>query len=193
VRSPLRIGRSARTPPGLRLLMGGAVASAIAIAITVAVTTEASSPAALGVAARPLGSAPNFTLSRLTGGAPVNLTAIARGRPVILSFFASWCEGCRGEMAAMAALARAAGARVQVIGIDVNDETGPARRLLVEARTTYPVGVDSDGSVADRYRLVGLPITVFLDARHRVVGRALGPLTSASGRAWLAAIERTAA
>jgi cytochrome c biogenesis protein CcmG/thiol:disulfide interchange protein DsbE len=173
-----------------RLLLGGAVASAVAI--TVAVTAGSQAPAAPAAATRPLGPAPGFSLVRLTRGPLVNL-ALAGGRPVIVSFFASWCTGCRTEMATMASLARIGGTGVEVIGVDVNDETGPARSLVAGAHVAYPVGVDSDGSVADRYRLIGLPTTVFLDARHQIVGRAVGPLTIAAGRAWLAAIEKPAA
>ena len=81
-----------------------------------------------------------------------------------------------------------AGRGVQIIGIDVNDSDGPARRLLAADRVTYPVGVDGHGSTISTYDLSGLPTTVFLDARHRVVGQVLGPLTPSLAATWLARI-----
>ena len=50
--------------------------------------------------------APAFSLPNLQGGGPVSLS-VFRGRPVIVNFFASWCQDCRSELGAVAAVARA--------------------------------------------------------------------------------------
>jgi len=165
----------------------------VGFGVVVAVNPEAKSQRAdPAVVAEPQGTAPGFDLASVTTGGLVDL-GLAQGRPVVLSFFASWCDSCRQELATVASLARASGSAVQVIGIDVNDESSVARKLLADNHISYPVGADGEDVVAGRYRLVGLPTTVFLDARHRVAGRVVGPLTAPVGRAWVAALERPAA
>lgn len=176
-----------------RALAAVAVAVTVASAATaVATGSSGSAGPAAAVVAQPGASAPAFRLPALSGGAPVTLTAAA-GRPVVLSFFASWCDNCRQELATMASLVAAAGSSVRIIGIDVNDQAGTARQLLAQHDLSYPVGFDHNDAVVARYGLVGLPTTVYLDAAHSIAGRTVGALTAGTGRAWLAALQRPGA
>ena len=144
------------------------------------VTFPTSAAAALPQASQ----APGFSLPRLGGGTPVSLSA-ALGTPTVVNFFASWCPDCKAELAAFAALARRTAGRVDVIGVDANDGTGAAAQtLLSEAQASYPVGVDSNATVATAYRLDALPVTYFLNGRGRVVHVAFGTQTPASLDRW---------
>jgi peroxiredoxin len=185
----LRTGarRRART-----LVVAAASIAVACAAVAVATGSSGSAGPAAVVVARPGAPAPAFSLPALSGSAAVGLTAAA-GRPVVLSFFASWCDNCRQELATMASLAAAAGSDVRIIGIDVNDEAGAARQLLAQHHLSYPVAFDHSDVVVARYGLVGLPTTVYLDAAHRIVGRTVGALTAGTGRAWLDALERPGA
>jgi cytochrome c biogenesis protein CcmG/thiol:disulfide interchange protein DsbE len=142
----------------------------------------------------PLGTpAPAFSLAGLGGGPPVTLAA-TRGTPTVVNFFASWCPDCRAELAAFGALADRTAGRVDVIGVDSNDNDGAAARaLLSEAKATYPVGLDPDARVATSYRLSALPVTYFLDGQGRVVHVAFGTQSPASLAKWTAALTRSSA
>ena len=88
-------------------------------------------PAGIGTAA------PDFTLPSLTGGPQVNLYALGkeRHRPVVLNFFASWCEPCREETPLLARTAdaeQAKGSKIQFIGVDTLDPKSERRPLRAE-------------------------------------------------------------
>jgi thiol-disulfide isomerase/thioredoxin len=134
-------------------------------------------------------SAPDFTLPALGGGGSVSLAAF-RGRPVVLSFFASWCPHCREELGSVAAVARAYAGRIAVVGIDSNESSdAAAKRLLAGAHASYPVALDPDAKVATRYEVVALPVTYFLNANGKVVGATLGTQTVSSLTHWVARAE----
>ncbi|HLN16855.1 MAG TPA: TlpA disulfide reductase family protein [Acidimicrobiales bacterium] len=132
--------------------------------------------------------APAFTLTRLGGGAPVAL-ASTRGTPVIVNFFASWCDNCRAELAAVATVARSASGRVAVVGVDTSDTSSTsAEHLLLGAGATFPVGVDPAGALASRWRISVLPVTYFLNRRGQVEGEAFGAQTVASLDRWVSTL-----
>ena len=163
------------------------LAAAVVCAVVVAALSGGHPARAVAVRAVVSGPAPTFRLRALGHGGWVTLPS--GGAPVVLSFFASWCEGCQAEMGTLGRLADRAGGRVRIVGIDVSDDQSAARSLLARYHITYPVGVDNGYRTAQSYRLAGLPTTVYLDGRHQVVGSTVGPLTGAVGDAWLAALE----
>ena len=110
-------------------------------------------------------------------GVPVTLP---EGRPVIVNFLASWCGPCREELPELEKVS----GTVAVVGVDVKDNRDKAVDLLDDTGVTFPVAYDPQEEVAGRYRLTGMPTTVFVDARGRVVGRIHGPVTGATLRAW---------
>jgi len=131
-----------------------------------------------GAAPRTLPAARNFTLSELGHpGRKVSLAAFA-GRPVIVNFFASWCTPCKRETPTLARFYRKSAGRTAIIGVDSNDEPGPALRFVRSAGVRYPVGVDPlPASTTLSYGVVALPQTFFLNARHRIVKRIFGAVT----------------
>ncbi len=165
----------------LVILVGGAVWLALATGRPVA-----AGPATSTGEGRP---APPFSLPALASGRPPVGLAAESGRPVMLSFFASWCTGCQQELRTMNRVEALAGDGVRIVGVDVNDTKGPARALLASDHIGYPVAVDSTGATIPSYDLAGLPTTIFLDARHRIVGQVLGPLSPSLARSWLTRIR----
>jgi cytochrome c biogenesis protein CcmG/thiol:disulfide interchange protein DsbE len=150
-----------------------AAASLVAIALVV---SAASAPAG----AAPDLPAPAFSLPLLgQSGQNVSLSDYA-GRPLIVNFFASWCEPCQRETPLLARFYRAEHGRVAIVGLDENDVLGSAMSFTHREGVGYPVGFDPQVTAASAFGVAGLPQTFFLDARHRIVDRVFGAVTQAA-------------
>jgi cytochrome c biogenesis protein CcmG/thiol:disulfide interchange protein DsbE len=155
-----------------RIVYAGA---AVVLAAVLAVWLSSSGPVRARQA-QPL--ARSFAMAELgQPGRQVSLSQFS-GKPVIVNFFASWCAPCQRETPLIARFYREMKGRVIVLGVDANDETGPALRFVRAAGVGYPVGFDPNPApVALAYGVYGLPQTFFLNARHRIVSRILGAVT----------------
>jgi cytochrome c biogenesis protein CcmG/thiol:disulfide interchange protein DsbE len=129
--------------------------------------------------------APAFTLPRLGGGAPVSypLTGTDLHRPVVLTFFASWCGPCHAELPVVARAARqeqASGGRVVFVGVDGNDGAASGLAFARKSGVSFAVAADTQSALAPRFTLVGYPGTVFIDGQGNVVDIVHGPVSRAT-------------
>lgn len=98
-------------------------------------------------------------------------------RPVVINFWASWCAPCRGEMPLLERTARASEGRgVVFLGVATRDDEGAARAFLREVGVTYPNIHDGDNAIATRYKVSGLPVTVFVGRDGRIARYWFGAL-----------------
>ncbi len=130
-----------------------------------------------GVAVDP--PAPAFSFPVLGhSGRQVSLRDYA-GKPLIVNFFASWCDPCKQETPLLARFYRAEHGRVALVGLDENDVMAHALSFTRADGVSYPVGWDPEFIAASAYGVSALPQTFFLDARHRIVDRVFGAVTLA--------------
>ena len=116
--------------------------------------------------ADPPQEAPAFSL-RLLGGGTVTSDDL-RGEPVVLNFWASWCVPCREEMPLFEEMARRYEDRgVHIIGVTYQDSVQGAQGFVDEIGVTYPIALDTDGSLANELGVRGLPQTFFIDRDFR--------------------------
>ena len=122
--------------------------------------------------------APNFSAPRF-GGGTLSLMDL-RGKGVVMNFFASWCTPCRLEAHGLEATYRKYLARgIVFLGVDIRqDDWDDAHDFLEKFGITYPVIRDVNGEIAQKFQLLGLPTTYFVDkhgvVRARFVGAFLG-------------------
>lgn len=134
-------------------------------------------------------SAPNFTLGRLDRPGKLQLASL-RGKAVVLNFWASWCYPCKKEAPALERLWRQRDGSVIVLGVDVNDFSGDARKFMRKHGLTYPVVHDNGNVTSPKYGLTGLPETFFVDRHGRVVGHVAGQVTASDLRRGIAEAQR---
>jgi cytochrome c biogenesis protein CcmG/thiol:disulfide interchange protein DsbE len=113
-------------------------------------------------------AAPNFTLKRIDEPGTLQLASL-RGKVVVLNFWASWCYPCKQEAPALAAAAKQWPGRVVVLGVDLNDFTGDARKFARKYGLDYPLVHDNHNVTSPKYGISLLPETFFIDRRGTVV------------------------
>ncbi len=121
--------------------------------------------------------APAFTLANLQEGRPELSLSQFRGKPVLLNVWATWCTPCVQEMPMLQAAHARYGDKVQFLGVDRQDYRPDALRFLQQRGVTYPSAYDPNATLDGPYRLRGMPTSVFIDAKGRIVERVTGPLT----------------
>jgi cytochrome c biogenesis protein CcmG/thiol:disulfide interchange protein DsbE len=109
-------------------------------------------------------SAPEFARRDLKGRT-VDLAQL-RGKVVLLNFWATWCAPCQEEIPAFSKWQQEYGAQgLQVIGISMDDSSGPVRKLVARLKPDYPI-VMGDAKLGDRYGgVLGLPLTYLIDRK----------------------------
>ena len=121
--------------------------------------------------------APNFTFTLFQGedklGAGQIDLAGLRGKPLILNFWAGLCPPCRAELPDLQEFYNEFSDRVTLVGIDLGQFTGlgslrDAKNLLAELNITYPVASTQDSSVISKYKVFGMPTTIFIDAEGKI-------------------------
>jgi peroxiredoxin len=134
------------------------------------------------------GQAPDFAVPDLAGRA-VRLSAF-RGKVVLVNLWATWCPPCRDEMPSMERLyGRLRGRDFELLAVS-EDEDGKevVEPFVKQLGLSFPVLIDPERQVGDRYGVWGYPETFVIDRNGLVVERVIGPRDWASP-ASVAALE----
>ena len=152
---------------------------------TPSVGYSASEPVATGAkAGRP---APQFSVPSLAGGR-VTLAQFT-GRPLVITFFNSDCGVCWPDISLLEkTYDRYRSRGLVIVGVGVQDTVGSLRQMIKSLNVTFPVGYDDNGTSAARYRLTGIPTTVFVGADGVVKSVLEGNLDDRTLRKQLAVI-----
>jgi thiol-disulfide isomerase/thioredoxin len=109
------------------------------------------------------------------GGGTIDLENL-RGQAVWVNFMGTYCPPCVDEFPLMNGFAaRYAEDGLVVLAIDVKEEEGIVAAFADGLGTTFPLGLDSDGSAAERWGAsAALPVHFWIDADGIVRDAALG-------------------
>jgi len=130
-------------------------------------------------------AAPGFSLSALADGRDagpawqkaasdgrVSLDEL-RGTPLVVNFWASWCDPCRAE-AKVLERAYKAQKGVLFLGLDAQDAREDARDFIAQFGLSFPHVRDPGNDTQRAWGVTGLPETYFIGADGRVVGHVIG-------------------
>ncbi len=188
-------GKASAAPPqsgGIRAIVGrhglfwigGGVLALAAILFSVLLflpSGQSGSPGILKIGQR----APVFTIDNVSGQA-VSL-ASERGHPVILNFWATYCQPCQTETPLLQHTMLAhQNQHLVILGIDQGEEVSAIAQYGKDYDLSYPLLADVNQQVNHLFGVTGLPVSYFIDSQgtiRYIVNGVLSPSTLSAGLA----------
>ncbi len=185
-----------RMPRAVAAIVVGAIALASLAALVwpdLPVANMFSAPTGVGVVRRLIpdpnaaprisGVAPDFEWNAPTGKT-MKLSDL-RGKVVVLTFWATWCEPCRREMPAMQRVATSSDA--VFLAVDLLEDGSKVRSFMdsLAVDKLDPL-LDTDGALTRAYSAIELPETFFIDSRGVIQHIERGELDEAGVRSGIA-------
>lgn len=94
------------------------------------------------------------------------------GRITVIDFWASWCAPCRQGFKYLDQLFQTyTGQGLNVLAISVDTDLDAARRFHARMRPRFPVYWDKQGKIRNQFRVQGLPTSILLNDKARVIHR----------------------
>lgn len=123
---------------------------------------------------------PSRELPRLDGGTAA--PADWRGKPLIVNFWAKWCDPCEEEAPVLERAHRRLRAKGgTVLGVTVRDSSDDSRAFVREFGLTFPSVRDVENELGEDFDRIGVPETFVVDRQGRIVALRRGPVD----RAWM--------
>ena len=98
-----------------------------------------------------------------------------RGKIVIVNFWATWCPPCRFELPSMEKLWHAIRDKgVVMLAINVGEGADTIFTFTSDYPVTFPLLMDRDSSVTQKYPVLGIPTSFIIDQQGRIIYRAVG-------------------
>lgn len=144
-----------------RLLLGTTIAALCSVALQKMQSVELRQPA------------PDFTLVD-SNGSSLRLSDY-KGQLVLLDFWATWCHGCKTEIPwYMSFVSKYKDQGLAAIGVAMDDDGWKKVKPFVTAnKMNYPVVLGND-SLAKRYGINALPVTLLIDREGRIAASHTG-------------------
>jgi peroxiredoxin len=101
----------------------------------------------------------------------------SRGRPVVVSFFESWCPICEVEQPDLSRVAAGYAGQVDFVGVSYHDTVAAGRAYQRQFDVPYPLANDASGRTWAAWRVPYQPVTVVVDQQGRVARRFDGEVT----------------
>ena len=169
---PSRSRDGACTPYNSLMLKHFVLAAALVMPLAACDPDGAAAPASIQIMTTPMTD---------LAGRPTTL-APYRGRPLVINFWAPWCDPCRREIPDLVAERRRLRAQgLEVVGIALESDIAAVRQFVARQSIDYPVLTAGEQGIALMQNLgnvsAGLPYTVVLDREGQIRAHKLGALS----------------
>jgi cytochrome c biogenesis protein CcmG, thiol:disulfide interchange protein DsbE len=108
--------------------------------------------------------APSFTRPGVVGGGTLS-TEAAKGKVLVVDFWATYCKPCEKEFPALQALVDKHGGKLIVYGLSEDESTEGIAAFVKKTGVSFPIGWDQGNSISQRYRLDKMPTSYVVDKK----------------------------
>jgi peroxiredoxin len=130
-----------------------------------------------------------FSLKDLNGN-QVSLSDF-KGKPVILFFWASWCDSCKEDIVRLERFFEGKSDQFTILTIVIDGERKErVKRIVKNCKITLPVLLVLKEKILDQYAIWGwVPVVIFINGEGMIVGKTVGQRDWSSPEAWAAVKE----
>lgn len=125
-----------------------------------------------------LAQLPKLVLTDTQGKQVDVSTLVGKGRPVIISFFATWCKPCLNELSAIAEVYEdwQEETKVELIAVSIDQGTNMRKvKPLFESRGwKFRALLDSNSELKRQMGVVGVPTVFVFDEKGKQIGHHIG-------------------
>ena len=122
--------------------------------------------------------APDFSLQ--SSSDTIIMLSSLRGKIVMVNFWASWCGPCKEEMPAIQNVYSKYSENLMILGVNDDDSVSTIRDFARQFELTFPLLIDSTGSVAAQYGIRAYPSTFFIDRDGIIFRIMVGTMTQST-------------
>lgn len=100
------------------------------------------------------------------------------GKPIIVHFWATWCEACVEEMPELDKYQESVGDNFHFVVIASDQTKGKAVREFYKSRNikSLSIFIDEKGALARSMKVAALPTSIFVSSKGKELGRIVGPV-----------------
>ncbi len=112
-----------------------------------------------------------FTLMNLKNEAVSLDQVLSKNKAVLVNFWATWCAYCVEEMPDLVKLQDKYQSRgFTVIAVNVGESAEQATAFQKKMGLNFPVVLDPESSTAEKYGLVGIPVSYLIGSDGKILG-----------------------
>jgi thiol-disulfide isomerase/thioredoxin len=108
----------------------------------------------------------------------VNLAGLPNDRPLVISFWASWCTVCADDAVSFNAAFKKLSGQVNFLGIAYQDEEKKSIAAAYKWQLPFASVQDPRSLLREFYAINGLPVTLLINKDGEIVERIAGPIGS---------------
>jgi len=106
----------------------------------------------------------------------VNLAGISSDKPLVISFWASWCTICADDAIAFNAAYKKLNGKINFLGIAYQDNEKDSLQASYKWQLPFASVQDPRSLLREFYGITGLPITLLVDKNGKLIERINGPI-----------------
>ena len=106
----------------------------------------------------------------------VNLAGLSDDRPLVISFWASWCTVCADDAVAFNAAFKKLSGQVNFLGVAFQDQEEKAIAAAYKWQLPFASVQDPRSLLQKSYGINGLPVTLLINKEGKIIERIIGPI-----------------